>query len=164
MNDERLLRAAGLGAVTGLRSMTGLAATSRELADRWWLGRRASRLEQWLADDTVAAGLTILAAGELIADKMPGVPDRVTPGPLLGRGAIGAVLGGIAAGPERRGLGALVGAAAALLSSYVGWLLRGEIGRATGGTPCPGRGRVRSRAVSAWWGPPGPPDPAARRR
>jgi uncharacterized membrane protein len=130
MNDS-LRIAAGLGAVTGLRSMTGVAALSRGLADRWWLGRHATRLERWLAGDAVATTTAVLAAGELIADKLPGIPDRTEPGPLLGRTAIGATLGALVAGPDDRLVGGLVGGAAAALATYLGWFLRREAGRST---------------------------------
>lgn len=130
MNDA-LLRAAGLGAITGLRSMAGLAAVSRELADRRRLGRHASRIEHWLADDTVASALTVMAAGEIVADKMPGVPARVSPMPLLARGIIGTLLGAVAAGHRQRPAGALIGGAAALVGSYAGWFFRAEVQRAT---------------------------------
>lgn len=130
MNDW-IATAAGLGAVTGLRSMTGLAMVSRELSDRRRLPRHASRLEEWLAEDTVAVVLSGLALGELVADKLPGIPDRIAPAPLFGRGLIGAVVGAIAAGPDDRALGAAVGGGAALVASWLGWLLRGELSRAT---------------------------------
>jgi uncharacterized membrane protein len=130
MND-RLAAAAGLGAVTGLRSMTALAALSRELSDRRRLPRTATRLEAWLAEDTVAIALSGLALGELVADKFPGIPDRVSPGPLFGRALIGALVGAVAAGGEDRALGVVVGGGAAVVAAYVGWLARREAGRAS---------------------------------
>lgn len=130
MND-RIGTAAGLGAVTGLRGTIGLAMVSRELSDRRTLPRGASRLEAWLAEDMVAIALSGLASGELAADKLPGIPARVTPGSLFGRGLIGGVLGAIAAGPDQRAVGAAVGVAAAVAASYAGWLLRREVGRTT---------------------------------
>lgn len=131
MSMERLGTAAGLGAVTGMRSMMGLAALSRDLSDRSRLPRRATSLEHWLAEDLVAITLSALALGELVADKLPAAPDRTETGALLGRGAIGGLLGAIAAGPDDRALGAAVGAAAALAASYAAWFLRREAGRAT---------------------------------
>lgn len=129
MNDS-LLTAAGLGAVTGLRSLQGLAWTSRELAGRR-TRRRATRLERWLADDTVATILAGLAVGELVADKLPGVPARITPGPLLARAVIGALVGSVAAGRRDAAVGAAVGAAAAAAGAFTGWFLRTEIRRVT---------------------------------
>lgn len=128
--NERLGVAAGLGAVSGLRSMTGLAAVSRELSDRRVLWG-ASRLEEWLAQDLVALVLTKLAVGEIVADKLPGIPDRIAPGPLFGRALIGGILGALVVDPDERPVGAVVGAAAAIGAAYLGWLTRRELGRAT---------------------------------
>jgi uncharacterized membrane protein len=124
--------AAGLGAVTGLRSMQAVAWVARELSDRRSRFRRPPRLEAWLGQDAVAGVLGVMAAGELLADKLPGLPARVQPGPLFGRQAIGALVGAVAAGEDARWAGALVGAGAALVATYVGWFLRREVVRATG--------------------------------
>lgn len=131
--------AVGLGAVTGLRSMTGAALLARELASRGgidgWRARLGSRhrprLEQWLAEPAVARTLGVMAVGELLADKMPGVPDRVSPAPLLGRAVIGGLLGSIVVPHDRRAAGALAGAAGALAGAVAGWWLRREAARAT---------------------------------
>lgn len=128
MRDE-LITAAGLGAVTGLRSLAALALTARELSGRR-VPRGAVKLRQWLARDDLAAGLAVLSVGELIADKLPGLPDRIGPGPLGGRAVIGGLLGALAV--ERNRLaGAVAGCAAAVASAYGGWFLRREVARAT---------------------------------
>ena len=123
--------AAGLGAISGLRSMTGLAMASRELSHRRRLPRHASRLEEFLAGDRVALTFSALALGEIVADKLPGIPDRISPGPLFGRGLMGGILGALAAGHDHRAAGAAIGVASAIIGSYVGWLVRREAGRAT---------------------------------
>lgn len=127
--------AVGLGAVTGLRSFTGLAMVARELRDRnagrWWRNRRAGRLERWLSEPAVAGAVQVLAVGELLGDKLPGVPDRTDPGPLGGRMVIGALLGALVAGEDRSVVGAAAGALGALAGAYAGWWLRREAGRAT---------------------------------
>lgn len=122
--------AAGLGAVTGLRSMQGLAWVSQALAGRH-PARGASRLERLLSHDLVAGALTLAAAGELAADKHPSTPDRIHPGVLLGRAAAGAAVGSVAAGRNRQLLGTLVGASCAIAGAYAGWFLRREAGRVT---------------------------------
>lgn len=124
-----LLAAAGLGAATGLRSTTGLAMASLELADR---GRVGDRLRGWLADDTVSYVLTGLAIGEIVADKLPGIPDRVDPAPLAARGVLGAAVGALAGGEDRWVAGAAIGATAAVTSAWIGWSVRKEAGWATG--------------------------------
>lgn len=123
--------AAGLGAVTGMRSMTGLAMLSREISDRRRLPRDATRLQEWLAEDMVAITLSALALGEMIADKLPGTPDRVAPAPLFGRGAIGGLLGALVADSDHRVLGAVIGATAAVAATWAAWFLRREAGRAS---------------------------------
>lgn len=109
--------------------MTGLAAVSRELAAHR-VPRRAGPLRRWLAHDRAAHTLTAMAVGELAVDKLPGIPDRIGPGPLGGRSAIGALLGALAV-DRHPILGGLVGAAAATAAAYGGWFLRREAGRAT---------------------------------
>ncbi len=126
--DRSLTTAAALGAVTGLRSMSGLAWTARQLASRRRPRRRWTRLERWLARDTVATTLAVCAAGELLVDKLPGVPGRITPGPLLGRAAIGGTLGALAGGEEARALGAAIGSGAAVAAAFAGWVLRTRVG------------------------------------
>lgn len=128
--SHRLLAAAGLGAATGLRTFTGLAIASHELAGR--SAGEADALRNWLADDTVSYVLAGLAIGEIVADKLPDIPDRVSPGALVGRGVIGAAVGAVAGGEDRWIAGAAIGAAAALASAWVGWAVRKEAGWATG--------------------------------
>lgn len=126
--------AVGLGAVTGLRSLTGAALLARELSHEErprWRSHRRSRLERWLEEPAVARTLQVLAAGELIADKLPGTPDRIAPPSLAGRAVIGGLLGAICAGEDRRSAGAAVGAGAAVAAAFAGWWLRREAGRAT---------------------------------
>ena len=122
--------AAGLGAVSGLRSMLGLAWISRALAGRR-PARGAGHLERLLSHDLVAGALALAAAGELTVDKHPSVPDRTDPGALLVRAVAGAAVGSVAAGRNRQRLGALVGAGSAVAGAYAGWFLRREAGRAT---------------------------------
>lgn len=123
--NQSLITAAGLGAVTGLRSMMGVAWTARALAGR--RRRRASTL----AHDAVATALAGLAVGEIVVDKAPGIPARVTPGPLLARAALGALVGAVAGGREDAAAGALVGGSAAVGAAFAGWMFRTGIGPVT---------------------------------
>jgi uncharacterized membrane protein len=116
-----LLRAAALGASSGSRSATGLAAvalTSRSDDT----GPLASRLGS-RPGSTVAA---LAAAGELVADMLPGVPSRLAPLGLVPRVAAGAT--SAAAVARRDGhdptLPGLVGAAAAIGTAVLGVRLR----------------------------------------
>lgn len=66
-------RAVGIGALSGLRTFTPSAVLH--------LTRGTGGVRRTLA---------AAAIGELIADKLPFVPDRTSPGPLLGRACAGA--------------------------------------------------------------------------
>jgi len=100
-----LVRAGLLGAATGARSATPLAALASRGGNRW-----------------LKAVATVAAGGELIADKLPGTPSRVKPAPLAARIVTGAVAAGLDARRRRRGVvgPALVGASAAAAASYAG--------------------------------------------
>ena len=76
---------------------------------------------------TVLFGLSAL--GEVIADKLPGIPSRVSAGPLAGRAASGAVAGAIVAkrAASCRFLGALLGGAGAVAATYAAYHLRKAI-------------------------------------
>jgi uncharacterized membrane protein len=128
--NRSLAVAAGLGAVSGLRTMQALAWVSRDLSSRR-VPRGASGLERLLARRDVAFLLRGLASGELAADKLPVIPDRITLPPLLGRALAGAAVGSVAAGRSREAAGAALGASAAVVGTFTGWFLRREIGRVT---------------------------------
>jgi uncharacterized membrane protein len=125
-----LWTAAGLGAVSGLRTLQPLAWTSRRLA-RKRIPRSATRVERALADSRVANALSAMAALELAGDKLPAVPHRIAPGPLAGRAAVGALVGAIAAGRDHTVAGAVVGAGSAIAAAVAAWAVRRELGRAT---------------------------------
>jgi uncharacterized membrane protein len=111
------LSAFGIGIVAGLRSMTAPAAVSLA-AHLHRLDLRDSRLA--LLGSPAAAYMTsALALGELIADKLPFVPNRTNPLPITFRMLSGAVCGAalcvsvnrlILAGTLLGGLGAVNGA------------------------------------------------------
>ena len=97
-----------LGVVSGLRTFSGPAAlTFRHRAGL----RRAAAL---------------LAAGEMVADKLPFIPDRVAPFPLVARASSGAIVGGIVAREEGAAVrgGALIGAVCAVGAAFAAFYLR----------------------------------------
>ena len=103
-----LLLSAALGWVAGMRSATAPAVLSSALAAR---PRRTDRFPATaLASPTAARGLGLAAAGELVADKTPWIPDRTDAAPLAGRVASGALVGAAVAG--RRGTNRLAAAVA----------------------------------------------------
>ena len=101
-------RAAGIGAVSGLRTFSGPAATLA-FGDSAWTGL-----------------VTTLAAGECLGDKLPFTPSRMSPPALIGRMFAGGICGGALV--VRRGGGRLagiaIGAAAAVAGAWLGYTIR----------------------------------------
>src|SRR4030081_3781801 len=125
-----------IGVIAGLRSMTAPAAVSWA-ARLGWL-----HLENtWLAFLGFAATpyiFTVLAIGELIADKLPKTPSRKAPGPFLGRIVTGA-LSGAALGAASQGLagGLVAGALGGIAGTLGGHEFRARLVKAIGGKDLP---------------------------
>ncbi len=109
-------RAAVLGTVTGAR--TFLAPTALALRGRLGDGRPGK---------VAKLVLPALAAGELVADKLPMAPPRVEGPGLVGRVLSGAFSGRVSDGAR----GARVGAAFALAATYPSQVVRSRMGRRT---------------------------------
>jgi uncharacterized membrane protein len=114
-----------LAAATGARTMTGLAATARSVAAR---EPDAAQLQpaRFVSSRSVAGATAALGMIELLADKLPGIPNRTDALPLLGRAAAGALIGAsiAASGQRDRAAGAAVGAVVALLSAHLSFRAR----------------------------------------
>ena len=108
MRRTTLQRVLGLGTLTGMRSMAGLATLAA--------GRGGTARPVMLA----------LAAGEMIADKTPAIGNRIDAAPLAGRAVLGAIAGAIVAGERRENMviAAAAGAAAAVAAAYAAFYLR----------------------------------------
>lgn len=124
-SQTALGRAFLLGAVSGLRSLLGTALIGSEITQH---NRRAligTPLAP-LANDNVVKTLRVLSAGEILADKLPGIPARTQPGPLLGRALFGALAGAAVCAEERESLaaGAIVGAVGAVVATFGAYHLR----------------------------------------
>src|SRR5882724_1867812 len=125
-----------IGVIAGLRSMTAPAAVSWA-ARLGWL-----HLENtWLAFLGSAATpyiLTVLAIGELIADKLPKTPSRKAPPGFIGRVVSGAVCGA-ALGATSQALigGLLAGVLGAVAGTLGGYEFRARLVRAIGGKDLP---------------------------
>lgn len=128
-----VVRAVGMGAITGLRSTAGPATLSRAIS--------SGRLEN--LDGTIFAALgsartakvlTLFEVGEMIADKLPIVPSRMSPQPLLGRALSGAAVGAALFASENgnKAAGGTLGAAAAVAGAYAGEQLRAQLGQRLG--------------------------------
>ena len=124
-----LILVLSLGIVTGLRSMTGPAVVC--WASRFgWLSLGHSPLN-FLTYKVSLVIFTLLAAGELVGDKLPKTPSRTSLFPLVARTVFGALCGAalvITAGAPLAA-GIIVGAAGAILGSFLGYYLRRALTR-----------------------------------
>ena len=105
MND--LVVAGAIGAISGSRSMLGPALVARQVAPR---------LPQSIT--------TLMAIGEMAADKHPATPDRTSALPLIGRMVMGGSAAAMYARRDRRVPAAIVGAAAAVAFTFAAFHLR----------------------------------------
>jgi uncharacterized membrane protein len=125
-----------IGVIAGLRSMTAPAAVSWA-ARLGWL-----HLENtWLAFFGFAATpyiLSVLAIGELIADKLPKTPSRKSPPGFITRIVTGA-LSGAALGASNASwiVGLVAGIAGAIVGTLGGYEFRVRLVKATGGKDLP---------------------------
>jgi uncharacterized membrane protein len=103
-----------LAAASGARSMTGVAVAARELVA-----------------PNVAAVVALMAGAELVADKLPGIPNRTDPLPLLGRIGAGAVIGAAvsAVSGRNRVAGAMIGALSSWVAAEASFRFRRELSR-----------------------------------
>lgn len=123
----------GFATLAGMRSMSAPAFLSHYFSRQPHAGLAGSPL-RFLQKPVTAATLKLLAAGELVADKLPGTPDRIAPPVLLGRLLSGALVGaawyrshhGSALG------GGVLGAAAAFAATIVSYALRTGISEKSG--------------------------------
>ncbi|HVO63107.1 MAG TPA: hypothetical protein VMT53_19410 [Terriglobales bacterium] len=123
--NPRLVRAAafGIGAVAGLRSLLAPAVLTwvahKKFVDRTFpLAAVVSR--------PVSKKIIKLAAAELLADKLPFTPNRISPGPLAVRIASGVACGAAVSLVARESAkeGALLGGAGALVGAFGGYYAR----------------------------------------
>ena len=126
------MRTLGLTALTGARAMAAPALVSHYLKRR--PSRRLGRTRlATLQSPRTANILTVLAAGEMIGDKLPGTPARISPLALVGRGISGALVGATLFARKRDNpwRGATVGALSALVGAYATYHLRKRLAENT---------------------------------
>jgi uncharacterized membrane protein len=113
-----------IGLMAGLRSMTAPAIVSRAAAYRD-LPMGGSGLKI-LGSAVSASVLMLLAAGEIVADKLPFIPKRTDPGPLAARIVSGALCGAAICSAKRRSVaaGGILGGFAAIGGAFLGYHLR----------------------------------------
>jgi len=90
-----------------------------------WLNLGNSRLAP-MGSTLAVVVLTVLALGELVADKLPFTPNRTAPGPLMARILTGALSGTVlgVAGGASVGAGVALGAAGAVAGAFGGYQVR----------------------------------------
>lgn len=123
-----MLKSTALGFLTGMRSLTPLAAWTRQV-------QRDSGLSDGSLVDvfqlpSVKLLTTVGAVGELIGDKMPFIPDRRDLLPLLGRIGFGSLLGASVsqATDQSAIVGGLLGGVGAFAGTHAGYHVRRLIG------------------------------------
>ena len=113
-----------LGVVAGLRAMTAPAVVCWG-AYLGWLSLSHSPLS-FLTSKISLVVFTLLALGELVGDKLPKTPSRITIGPLIVRIISGALSGtalAITAGATLA-IGIVGGAVGAVIGAFVGYHVR----------------------------------------
>lgn len=140
-DDAAYRRAAGLGVVAGLRSVLPLGLLAAAVNPNGPLaGYAPSRGDSVSArvfgSQAGLVGFGLISAGELVADKLPFIPDRIKP-PILGsRLAVGALVGAAVCNLGGRSplAGAVIGSTAALAGAFAGYYGRTTL---SGLTPLP---------------------------
>ena len=122
----------GIGTLAGMRSSAAPAITSQILSHH-----HSKRLEHsplsFMQSKVVANALTVLSVGELVADKLPSTGDRTQPGGVIFRGLSGALAGAsiYKSSGNNVYVGSIIGAATAVASTYLSFILRKTAGKRT---------------------------------
>ena len=123
----------GFATLAGMRSMSAPAFLSHYLSQQPHSGLAGSRL-RFLQKPFTAGLLKVLAAGEIVGDKLPGAPNRTDPSLLAGRALAGALVGA-AWYRSRHGSalgGGLLGGLVAVAATYASYALRLGISKQSG--------------------------------
>ena len=114
----------GIGIVAGLRSLTAPAVVAWG-AHLNWLNLHGSALA-FMGSTTAVAILSVLAIGELIADKLPMIPKRTAPVPLMARVVTGGLCGACLWAAVGKSLvaGALLGGIGGVVGAFLGYSVR----------------------------------------
>ncbi len=85
----------------------------------------------WIGTPRAASITKFLASGEILGDKLPMTPNRISPGPLFGRVVSGGLCGAslYAAAGKKPMNGAALGIASAILGAFGFYTLRMYLGR-----------------------------------
>jgi uncharacterized membrane protein len=118
--NTRLGETIALGAMSGMRSMSGPAVLAMRAPEQ----------------NALTRAIPALAVGEMIADKLPFMGDRIDPLPLAGRAMMGALVGGYLAREDDGNviLGGLLGAATAVIVAHLAYRARIKATESLGAT------------------------------
>lgn len=118
-----------LGSVTGLRSMMGPALVCWGI-HLGWLTVAGSPL-LFLGHPISLTVFSLLAVGELVGDKLPQIPNRIDPGPLVARMVFGGMSGWVLAlsGHASVVAGVICASVGAVAGAYAGFHIRRVITR-----------------------------------
>jgi uncharacterized membrane protein len=116
--------ALGIGIVAGLRSLTAPAVVAWG-AHLSWLNLHGSPLA-FMGSTTAVAIFSLLAIGELVADKLPIVPKRTAPAPLMARIVTGGLCGACLCAAVGKSLlaGTLLGGIGGIVGAFLGYGIR----------------------------------------
>lgn len=124
-------KAVGLGCIAGARAMAAPA-----LLINHFHSKPSSRLGNsklgFMQHSAPALASKFLMGGEFLGDKLPAAPNRISPNALIGRALSGMLVGATVytSAGKRTATGALVGAASAVVSTYLTFFLRKKCGDA----------------------------------
>lgn len=117
----------GIGLVAGLRSLAAPAVVAWA-AHLGWLNLAGSRVA-FMASTAAVVVFSLLALGELIADKLPGIPRRIAIAPLLARICTGALCGACLAAAASRSLlsACLLAGLGGVIGAFAGYEIRRRV-------------------------------------
>jgi uncharacterized membrane protein len=118
------LIALGIGIVAGLRSLTAPAVVAWG-AHLSWLNLHGSPLA-FMGSRAAVAIFSLLAIGELVADKLPMTPKRTAPAPLMARIIMGGLCGACLCAAAGKSLlvGTLLGGIGGVAGAILGYNIR----------------------------------------
>jgi len=124
MTGNYLALAFGIGVVAGLRSLTAPAAVAWAV-HLGWLDLHDPRLA-FMGSTVAVAIFSLLAVGELVADKLPRTPKRTALVALLARILIGGLCGAslCASANQSPLIGAVLGATGGVVGAFAGYDIR----------------------------------------
>jgi len=121
-----------IGTIAGLRSLTAPALVSWA-AYLGWLDLSGSLLS-FLGSRAATITLSLLALGEMVADKLPKTPNRTDPGPLIFRVFTGGLSGIAICASAHQSLviGTILGVLGSIAGAFAGYEIRHRVVKSFG--------------------------------